>query len=80
MGLPSLGISEGEALRDDPARPGHAGGGDQIARALDAKPGVLREHLGELRRIEHLRQIGELMNDDVGLHPGHRIVQSAPGK
>ncbi len=38
---------------------------------------VLRKHLGKLRWIEHLRQIGQLMDDDVRLDPRHRVMQGA---
>ncbi len=38
---------------------------------------VLRKHLGKLRWIEHLRQIGQLINHDIRLDPRHRVMQGA---
>ena len=60
-------ISERHALDDEAPRRGGKRCGDQIARAFGADAGIARIRRGELRLVvQHARQVGELMHDDVG--------------
>ena len=65
MRLGAVGVGKGDALGDQPARARRQRRGDQIGRPFDAQTGVARQPVGEARRIDHLRQIGQLMNDHV---------------
>ena len=72
MRLGAVGVDEGDALGDQPASARGLRRRDKIGRALDAQPGIAAQRLAAALRIEHLRQIGQLMDDDfgVGLHDG----------
>jgi hypothetical protein len=74
MRLGTLRISEGDALRDHPSGACRLRRGDQIGRALLAQARIAGKHVAEARRIEHLRQIGQLMDDDFGARTNNRIA------
>jgi hypothetical protein len=62
-------------LRHDAPDAGSHGRRHEISRALDAEPRILLAHRGHLRRIAHVRQIGQLMNDDLGFRRDHGAAQ-----
>ena len=63
MRLRAVGISEGDALGDQPSRARRPRRGDQIGRAFDAQTRIARERIAKAGRIKDLRQIGQLMDD-----------------
>ena len=65
MRFGTFGIGKGDALRDQPARARRPRRGNQIGGAVDAQMRIARERITQERRIENLRQIGELMDHDV---------------
>ena len=66
MRLAARRIRKRDALHDERARAGGLRGGDQVAGALDADTGIGRIGGRDLRLVEFTRQIGELMDDDLG--------------
>ena len=77
MWLGTVGISKRDALGDQPARTRRTRGGDEIGRALDAKAGIALARSRHLCRIKELRQIGQLMDDDVRTGVGYGSPHSA---
>ena len=69
MRLGTVGVDEGDALRDQPAGARGTRRRNKMCRALDAEPGIATQRLAAALGIEHLRQIGQLMDDDVGTCP-----------
>jgi len=61
-----LGIGEGNALGDQPARTRGNSGGDKMGGTFDAQASVARQHLFAPRRIEEAREVGQLMEEDFG--------------
>ena len=78
MRLRAVGISEGNALRDQAARARCLRCGNQIGRAFDTQAGIARERIAKAGRIKDLRQIGQLMDDRFRVGCDHSIAQG-PG-
>ena len=76
VGLRPRRVDEGDALRHHAPHARSLRRRHEIARALDAQPRILFAHGGHLRRIAHVRQIGQLMDDDIGLRRDHRAPQA----
>ena len=64
MRLRAVGISEGNALRDQAARARRPRRDNQIGRTFDTQAAIARENIGKASRINYLWQIGQLMDDD----------------
>jgi hypothetical protein len=62
-------------LRHDAPDAGSRGRGHEISRALDAEPRILLADRRHLRRIADVRQIGQLVNDDLGLRRDQGTAQ-----
>jgi hypothetical protein len=66
MRLAAGRIGEGDALHDEAARRRGLRRRNQIARSLGADAGIVRIGRGNSRFVEFTRQVGELMDDDLG--------------
>jgi hypothetical protein len=60
-------VGKCNALNDEAPCPCGVRRGDHIARALDADPRIARIGRRDLFGVEASRQVGELVNDDLGL-------------
>jgi hypothetical protein len=74
MRLGAGGIGKSDALRDQAASAGSKRCGDEVGRAIDPQTSVVDERGRQALAIERLRQIGQLMNDDIGPRPEHGIA------
>jgi hypothetical protein len=61
----------GVALRDEPAHPHGAAGGQQMVEALRPQPIGRREVAVEVAEVQRAGQRGQLMHDHLGLRLGH---------
>jgi hypothetical protein len=75
--LGTVRIRKGNALGDQAAATGRLHRGDEIGGTLDAQAGIARERVEPPRRIKHLRQICQLMDDDVRPRLDDGIPQGA---
>ncbi len=72
MRLAPRRVDERDALGDEPARARAQRRINQVARSLDPHARVAYQSLGHQLRLEPVRQVGELMDDDVGPRRQHR--------
>ncbi|HWX72123.1 MAG TPA: hypothetical protein VNY79_06465 [Xanthobacteraceae bacterium] len=75
MRFRALGVSEGDALGDQPARTRGYGGGDKIGGAFNAQARVARQHLVAAAGFEEAGKVGQLMDDDFRLRPHNGVAQ-----
>jgi hypothetical protein len=75
MGLGTLGVGEGDALRDQAARTRGCSGGDKIGGAFNAQARVARQHLVAAAGFEEAGKVGQLMDDDFRLRPDNGVAQ-----
>jgi hypothetical protein len=60
-------IDEGDALGDNPANAGRAGRRHQIAGPFAANAAVARRRRGQQVAVEYVGQVGQLVDDHIGL-------------
>jgi hypothetical protein len=70
-------VHPGDALRDEPMNASGQSGGNEVLRSLAAHARIAARALSHARRIQTVREIGELVNHDVRPRSGNSMRQGS---